>query len=553
MTKTLGSAKHTCQTIAERFLSGQHGVTVKGAGALLVLTFHDNKFVIRDCAGLHPADVPGREWKAIDSVTFKTSDIKAAARFIRVADSKAKNIINRLMLRDYRVPSGRPLTPTDLKLMPFQELKGVPHILKSNRAYLAHQPGLGKSAQSVAAVNAKGGRALIIAPSFLRVTWAREITKWSTKDFPTIQILPAPRANREINWAADYIVCSDALIAQGFVNRNLREQNFKFIFIDEAHRFKTPDAQRTLALFGGRKGKITYPGLIYEAEHVVALSGTPMLNRPIELWPVLYAMAPELIDFMPYMDFGFRYGGARRDDRGHWIFPGSSNEQELQDRIMGRFIQRITKAQVLKELPEKIREVVVIDKDNRAGDVVALDRDLVRRLRSSGFEKPKALNEYAGVRHANGLAKVTWAADFVRAVLTEDAQEQVILYAHHRDVVAALAKSLSEFRPMVINGGVDIKIRTMIEDQFQNRGRRLIVGNIDSMNLGLTLTKATRVIFAEYAWTPALNEQAEDRAHRIGQNDSVYCQYLVLPNSIDEVILDSIMTKQTRIERVLGE
>lgn len=526
-----------------------------GAGTLKLL-FSDNRFVIQDVQGLHPAKVPGLEWAAIDNTTFTTRSVQAAAQFRQHAEGKAKKIFEKLMLRTMVVPSGGSLSPKGLELMPFQRLKGVPHILKSNRSYLAHQPGLGKTAQAIAAVNAKPGRALVIAPSFLRTTWAREITKWSTRDFPSITQIPAATSAAQINWAADFVICSDSMLMKDWVVEKLREQNFRFIFIDEGHRFKTPDAQRTLALFGGRLGYKHFPGLIYSAEHVCVLSGTPMLNRPIELWPVLFAMAPELIDFMPYNDFGFRYGGARQDERGRWIFPGSSREAELRDRIMGRFMQRITKRDVLDQLPDKIREVLVVDGSQvyRKPEVAKLDQELMRRFESGGYEKPRHLGEYAEVRHANGLAKVGWAAEFVSSILREDDTEQVIVFAHHRDVVAKLArhKLVAPYYPMVINGGVDVKIRTLIEDTFQRGMKRLIIGNIDAMNLGLTLTKATRVVFVEYAWTPALNEQAEDRAHRIGQHDSVLCQYLVLPGSIDEMILNSILTKEKRIGRVIG-
>lgn len=470
-----------------------------------------------------------------------------AARFSSVADSTAKNILNKLALKTLPIPSGGPLTPNGLELFKFQKEQGLPFILSRNRSYLAHEPGLGKSAQAIAAVSMKPGRTLIICPAFLRVNWAREITKWFIADFPTISIIK----DVDSNFSADFVICSDAIIDRPGIRTTLLLERFRFVFIDEGHRFKTPGASRTTALFGGRTKKVVSPGLIYKSEHVAILSGTPMLNRPIELWPVLYAMAPETIDLMSYMDFGFRYCAPTRNYSGGWDFLGSAREDELRGRISPKFMQVIKKADVLPDLPKKVREIVVIDKDPRPKDVIAFDKELLKRF-DRDRDKNIDLGRYAEIRHINGLAKVDWTAVFVADILREDAGESIILFAHHRDVVAALAAKLAAFRPMIINGGVPSETRTQFEDLFQTGKRRLFIGNIDSMNLGLTLTKATRVVFAEYAWTPALNEQAEDRANRIGSKWSVFCQYIVLRDSIDEDILTANIIKQERIRKVIA-
>lgn len=493
--------------------------------------------------------------------TYRTRNILEAARFRKYADSKTENIFKKLLLKSLPLPAGRPISPEGLTWLPFQEQRGIPHILSTSRTYLAHQPGLGKTAQAIGAVNWKPGIAVIICPSFLKVTWAREITKWFRFDFPCIEIIPDSASQSTMNWNADFIICSDAMLLKEWVRHGLAKVKARYVFIDEGHRFKTPGTARTTALFGGQilekvKGrtvvKMKSPGLIYNAEHVCVLSGTPMLNKTIELWPILYSMAPELIDYMSYQDFGFRYGDAIQDDRGHWIFSGSSNEDDLNKRIMGKFMQRIRKEDVLKDLPAKVREIILVDRDTRAKDIRELDKSLIKNLDLENAERPESMGEYAIVRHETGIAKAAWVAEFVYDLLTSDLTEQIILFAHHRDVVAILEKLLFIFNPLIINGGVSEQRRTNIQDAFQNGKNRLIIGNIDAMNLGLTLTKARRVIFAEFSWTPALNEQAEDRAHRIGQLDSVFAQYIVMPNSLDEVMLNSVLKKQESIKKVIG-
>lgn len=527
------------------------------------LTFENNNFVLHDPAILLKVKWPNNAetlagWQKVSGTnSLKTNKIKAAVRFRSVADSKALKIFDKLLLKDLPLPTGGVLFPKDQKLLPFQLHQGIPHILSRNRSYLAHQPGLGKSAQFICAASSKPGPALILCPSFLKMNWVREITKWYADDFPEIAIVPEAKKINEMNWNADFVICSDAMILNEAVRNKIEKTYFRTMAIDEAHRFKDPNAFRTIALFGGRKQKpkskefFRSQGLIYNKEHVVALSGTPMLARPIELWPILFAMAPELIDFMSYENFGFKFCGPTRNEMGAWEFLGSSNEKELSELISPRFLQRIKKTDVLKDLPRKVRDVIIVDEDLRSKEVIALDKKLLDRFLQD-FEKPQELGDWAKLRHANGLAKVKFGARFVFEILSQDREESILLFAHHRDVVDILRTKLLSFNPEVINGGISNKERTRIEDAFQSGKCRLVIGNINAMGLGLTLTKATRVVFVEYSWTPSDNEQAEDRANRIGSEWSIFCQYLVLPDSIDETILSSSLNKEERIERILG-
>jgi len=513
----------------------------------MTLTFDNGKFVIRLRPNQH---LTSPHWTEHELGTYSTSKIKEALRFRNVADAKAEKIFLKRMLLQTPLPLGGLVTPHGRELLPFQRDRGVPFILSQNKTYLAHQPGLGKSAQAIAAVNTKPGPATIFCPSFLKVTWAREITKWFRRDFPTIAIVPETPAQADMNWFADFVICSDSMILRPWVRAGLQKRKDRYRFIDEGHRYKSPETGRSIALFGGRGANIESPGLVYDTEHVSVLSGTPMLARPIELWPVLYALAPETIDFMKFQDFGFAYCGPRQTERGNYLFLGSSREPELKARI-APFMQRIRKEDVLPDLPKKIREVIYLDEDPRKPGAIEFDRKMLRKAQALA-DPPEELGDFAVAHHQNGLAKVGWAARYISAILNEDASESVLVFAHHRDVVDRLAKALEIQKPMVINGGVPFEDRTKIQDAFQSGARRLTVGNLSAMNLGLTLTRATRVIFVEYSWSPTENEQAEDRANRIGSKWAVFAQYLVLPGSLDEYMLEKNFEKQERIERIIG-
>ena len=158
-----------------------------GAGRILKLTFEQSKFVLHFQDSIGNFEAAG--WTKIGPQTFETSNMTVAARLRSVADSKAEYVFKKLMLLRVPIPPGGPLSPIGLKLFPFQAERGIPHILSHNKTYLAHQPGLGKSAQAICAISWKPGRALFIVPSFLKITWAREITKWFIQDFPEIEIV----------------------------------------------------------------------------------------------------------------------------------------------------------------------------------------------------------------------------------------------------------------------------------------------------------------------------------------------------------------------------
>lgn len=512
-----------------------------------MLSFAKGKFTLKTANA--PTEVDWYFNKA--TKLYETRKLKAANTFKNFADESAKRIFDQFALKKYTTPPGafHGLDDPNYKipLMPFQRQRGVPFILKQNHTYLAHEPGLGKTIQAISAVSAKPGKTWVICPAFLRVNWAREITKWFIYDFPTIGIIQTESTPHE--YGQDFLIISDAILEKPQVLKNILAQSPpKFIFIDEGHRFKTPEASRTTALYGGRNGRIKSPGIVYKAEHVSVLSGTPLLKTPIELWTTLYSLAPETIDFMSYHEFGHHFSKSFLVDGRIWVFKGSKNEDELKRRLEP-FMQRITKEEVLPELPPKIREMVFVTK-YRGQDTLKWDDTVTKEFLKSKHPKPESLGEFARLRRMVGVEKIVPTIQFIKEILDEDPSERIILYAYHRDNVADLAKGLEKFNPRVIMGGVQHLDRVATEDAFQNGDCRLIIGNLRAMGLGLTLTRATRVVFMEYSETPAENEQAEDRAHRIGQKGSVYIQYLVLPNSLDEIYLGMIMEKQFTLEKL---
>lgn len=297
-----------------------------------------------------------------------------------------------------------------------------------------------------------------------------------------------------------------------------------------------------------------------KAKRRVALTGTPIVNRPVEMWPVIHSLDPE--GFPSFMGFAKRYCAAEHNGYG-WNFGGSSNTQELQDRLRSRIMVRRLKAEVLAELPAKRRQIVELTPDAECRAAIEAERAALRR---NGVDPDEPRN--AAVRLASGkvdfaecsrlrqhlaLRKIPLCIEFIVEAIEQGSKP--IIFAHHVDVVRAVVAELGALghHPVSIVGGDAPVHRQAAVDRFQNDPDcRAIVGTIGAMGVGLTLTASSHVIFVELDWTPGAMSQAEDRAHRIGQRSSVLVQHLVLTGSvIDGNMAHMLIAKQAVIDAAL--
>ena len=363
---------------------------------------------------------------------------------------------------------------------------------------------------------------LIVAPKSLLLNWQREAEKWLTRSVDLTII------NYDMVWK----------------RADLTERTWDLVVYDESQYLKNPKAKRTVA------------SLAIPAKRRVFLTGTPILNRPVELWPMVNAIDP---DGMGKSFFGFaqRYCGARQVRAGRkmvWDFTGASNLEELQDKMRQGFMVRRLKADVLKELPAKRRQIIPLEA-NGASSILRAEKKLIEQL---GFEeaaralegKSAAFTEMAKLRHDLGVAKVEKALDHIKDML--DSVEKVIVFAHHHDVIDGLQAGLAEYGIVTVTGQTPGADRQAAVDRFQaDPTCRVFLGNIKAAGVGLTLTAASTVVFVESDWTPGWMQQAEDRAHRIGQTESVLVQYLVFDGSMDAVLAQTLVSKADISDRAL--
>lgn len=313
---------------------------------------------------------------------------------------------------------------------------------------------------------------------------------------------------------------------------------YKTVIVDEVHYVKSPKATRSKLVCGliagiGRRGK------------AIALSGTIVPNRPIELWPLLNAMGITSKGLVP---FGRRYADAWLAPFGPkgkkvWQLDGSSNEAELRALLAPHTI-RYTKAQVMPELPPKTWRVIALDlpapRQEKAFDLASL----------RALDESLAFEALSDVLKMHGERKVPRTLEYIENQLADN--PKVVIFGHHREVVGQLTEKLGAYHPVKILGGMSHKAKQLAVDTFQRDPEcRVIVGQNVAMGVGHTLTAASHVVIAEGSWVPGDLEQMGDRCHRIGQRDNVTVDLMTISGSIDEHMLHRALSKQETVDAVV--
>jgi SNF2 family DNA or RNA helicase len=215
---------------------------------------------------------------------------------------------------------------------------------------------------------------------------------------------------------------------------------------------------------------------------------------------------------------------------------------------------RRTKEQVLKELPPKRRVVQTVDFDT--GKYGSLIQSAVEKAKgiegiTDFLQKGRVTREIVeDSRQAIGIAKAPYVAAFVKMLL--EAGEKVLLFAYHHAVHDIYTEELKEFRPMRITGHETSAEKEKSVEAFMDGRTNIIIISLRAGS-GLNLQKANCVVFGELDWSPAVHSQCEDRAHRIGQEDSILCYYLVAEEGTDETIQEFLGLKVSQFVGIMGD
>ncbi|XP_043276402.1 SWI/SNF-related matrix-associated actin-dependent regulator of chromatin subfamily A-like protein 1 [Venturia canescens] len=431
------------------------------------------------------------------------------------------------------------LSPIDSKLteslMPFQQ-EGIRYgISKRGRCFIADDMGLGKTIQALGLAHyyRENWPLLIVTPSSVRYQWSEAIFTF----LPSVPV----QSVHHFTSGKDYIGNSQiTIVSYDLLVRSIevfKRRTYGFVILDESHTVKSGKTARSKAV----------QVITTNAFHVVLLSGTPALSRPVELYSQISLIMGH--SFMGFHDYGIRYCAGEKKSFG-WDYSGSSNMQELQLLLRACCLIRRLKSDVLKQLPDKIRQVVILDPTliKKASEEA---KKIAAKLGSSGLghrDRENAILEYY---HESSDQRVLAVCNYVADLLERG--QKFLIYAHHQLVLDSICQLLhsKDVQFIRIDGKTLPDQRKASVDLFQESDSCLVaVLSITAANAGITLTAAQLVVFAELFWNPGILCQAEDRVHRIGQSGSVTIQYLVGKNTVDDYLWPLIQHKISVLTKV---
>lgn len=446
-------------------------------------------------------------------------------------------------------------------LRPYQ-VEGFSSMVHWKQCINGCEMGLGKTLQSLVAVEyQKSFPCLVIVPASLKYNWENEINKF----LPDRKSVVIDSKTIFYNDCDFYIINYDIVKKR---KKDLERIQFKSIVCDESHKLKNKKAQRTKAVKElADKISIRY-----------LLSGTPIENRPSELISQL-DIINRLNDLGGYWEFVNKYCGATKGAFGLDI-SGATNLDDLYFKASNAFYFRRNKNDVLKDLPDKIYSTVYFELDNYK-DYRMAERNLVAYLKGQvkskkevqkmlevmdeedreTFLKIKEMQAENTVNSAEhlvlmttlrkitGYGKIKAAKEWIDDFFENNPKEKLLVFAWHTEIVKQLSEHLGWD---VIYGGVDVKKRQQYVDKFQNDDEvKGMVLNIQAGGVGLNLTAASNVLFIEEPYNPSLKLQAEDRAHRIGQKDTVNV-YTALARETIDIDVNNIVNEKLIVTKAVN-
>lgn len=453
--------------------------------------------------------------------------------------------------------------------------QGIDFLVEKGKAILADEMGLGKTRQAIIATLklTKGG--VVLCPASLKTNWAREI------------ILVDPDANIAI---ADAVATYHYNTGDGYssnwyiVNYDIAERERvaeeigvhmpTTLILDEAHYIKSSSTKRT-------KAALRYADM---ASNVFLLTGTPILNRPMELFTLLQAIDHPIVftkEGKPnWYGYAKKYCGAFKREFWRMVTDpttgrkvrrkiqfldtsGASNLDDLAVQLKTNYLRR-TKDILGDQLPAKIidNQIIEIAPEYRKQYTTAWD-DYMTYLQNvpEGTEEKNLVNvelakhiiEINKLKQVASRGKIPHVVEAAAEIIENG--EKVIIFTQYRETLANIVAELKarKIRGVKLSGDDNPQSRQTAVDYFQNDDSiKVFVANIKAGGVGITLTAASTVLFADMEWTPALHSQAEDRAHRIGQSRLVNIHYFIAKDTVDEDIVELLGKKQQVITKLLA-
>lgn len=432
-----------------------------------------------------------------------------------------------------------------------EQVEAIDLLKQRMNAMIALDPGMGKSRAAIETLDELGiqGPILIVCPAVARDNWVDQFQQWTS-------VQRTLRVTTPASLLADRKAKVDVMIVSFDSISSMKETDlakviglpWEVVIIDEAHRLKERTSKRTRRMYGHRVNR--QRAMVENARRVWLLSGTPARNHLGELYTHLRALAPETIhnEFadrpLTAIEFEDRYCVVKLSSFGRQI-TGSKNANHLRN-AMGDFLLR-RHEQPGSLPPVSIDNYVLPAEELAPGDLQKIDQmfESVLKLDPDPLEALRLAGAHiATERRLLGLLKAAPSANWVADFLDDNPGEKIVLFAHHKEVISTLAKTLDRFGVRTLSGATSDLDRWKAITDFQKKPDvRVFIGQMTAAGEAITLTSGRTVMIVEPSWVPSENFQALKRVHRTGQAHSVRVIFATLSKTLDKTIMAAIARK----------
>ena len=425
------------------------------------------------------------------------------------------------------------------KLLPHQ-IEGVRKLIKFNgRALIADEMQTGKTIQVLKYIKYKKQSTVVICPAIAKWVWKNQAREHINTRATIIEGTKPPKRNLLVEHKI-LIINYDIL---PFWKEYLLNTDKKILIADECHKTKNEETNRT-EHFKIQARKVP---------HVIALSGTPLVNRPKELWPVINVLRPDI--FNSFLEYAFRYCEPKYIF-GRWEYNGASHLKELHHKLKKHLMIRRLKDEVLPHL-KSIKNIIIPMGIKKRKDYNQASDDIVKWLTKTSINKARKAKKAPKLVRLGYLRRL--AADYkIKNVykwmdrFLEKSDEKIVLFAIHQKIIGELHERYKNIS-VVIDGKLSAKKKHIAELIFKRNNKiRILIGNIQAASEAIALSKHARYIgFVEIGWTPGEHNQAACRVHGLGQDKQVKAFWFIARGTIEEYLCEILEIKQGTLSSVL--
>ena len=418
--------------------------------------------------------------------------------------------------------------------------EAIEKLAGSKRFILADDMGLGKTTSTIiAALESGAKKVLIICPASLKINWSREIENYTDK---SIYICEGKNFSSDHDFViVNYDIIKNFHDIKDKETSQIINSKFDLVVIDEAHYIKNSQAQRTKLI----------NHFVKNINRLWLLTGTPITSRPIDYYNLLSLVeSPVSQNWMAYVirfceGYQFRAG-----QRKVWNVNGASNLDELRERTSKQILRRL-KTDVL-DLPEKIISPIYLRlKSREYENLMGEYFDWFRNNSEESASLTVQFSKLMKVRQVIAEEKISQTIELAENILEQG--KKVIIFSNFTEPLKRIHEHFGKMS-VYLDGSTTKPARQKAVDDFQDNDKvKVFCGNIKAAGVGITLTSAEVVIFNDLSFVPSDHSQAEDRAYRYGQKNSVLVYYPLFENTIEGAIYDILIRKKGIFETVMGE